>query len=187
MAGIERAGTHGEITREYGRPTGDALWTALTTACLVVVPILLAILVDSAFLFVSLGPIIFELVERPLAPASAPRSVIFGNGIALLAGYGALAVFGLRTEPSTMIEGVTLARGLAVLLALAATGAVLAAIRAMHPPAGATVLLVSLGVITSPPSLAIIFAGVVLTTLLAWLMNHAAGIPMPAWSPRESS
>jgi len=51
-----------------------------------------------------------------------------------------------------------------------------------HPPAGATPLIVSLGFLTTPMQLAAMAAGVVLLTLVSWLMNRLLGVPVPVWS-----
>src|SRR5690348_15017720 len=96
----------------YARPkrhgiAGGAAWTAPVSALLVAIAAVLAILLHPVFLFVSLGPIVFEQIERPLARASSPRSTIVGNAIALLVGFSALAIFGLQHHPSTVQEGVT--------------------------------------------------------------------------------
>src|SRR5689334_12657198 len=86
-----------------------------------------------------------------------------------------LVLLGLGHEPSTLEEGVTGMRALCVLLAVTVTGAVLSGLRAIHPPAGASVLLVALGFITSLGSLVIVFAGVVITTVLGLALNRALG------------
>jgi hypothetical protein len=184
MPGIQRLGFHEQLVERSGRASADAVWSALFSAVLVVVPILLAIWVHSAFLFASLGPIVYEIVERPLAPASSPRNMIVGNALALLVGYAALAVFGLRSEPSVVNEGVTVARAFAVICAVGVLGALLGLANMMHPPAGSTLLLITLGIIREPVALVAIFGGVVVTTLLGFVLNRAAGIDVPPWSPR---
>ncbi len=56
------------------------------------------------------------------------------------------------------------------------------ALRASHPPAGATVLIVSLGLLKTPTELAMIVAGVAILTVAGWVINRALGTPMPLWS-----
>lgn len=53
--------------------------------------------------------------------------------------------------------------------------------RVSHPPAGATTLIVSLGIISQPKDLAIIEAAVVLLTAQALAINRLAGLPYPLW------
>ena len=124
--------------------------------------------------------------EQPLAKTSSPRNALIGHLVAVLAGALCLALFGLLDEPSILPEGVTLARIGAGALSLTLTGAVLLLLGASHPPSGATVLVVSLGLLRTPTEMAMIVAGVVLLILVGWISNRAAGIPMPLWSARES-
>jgi CBS domain-containing membrane protein len=185
MQGTQRLGVHAEWSHKHGT-AGDAAWSALAPMALILIPTVLAIVVDSAFLFVSLGPIILQAIERPLAPASSPRSTILGNGIALAVGYACLAAFGLRAAPSSLDAGVTVTRAAAAVVAIGATGALITLVRAIHPPAGATTLLVTLGIVKDPERLAIVFAGVVLVSACACALDRLAKIPMPIWGPRTS-
>ena len=53
---------------------------------------------------------------------------------------------------------------------------------ASHPPAGATTLIVSLGIISKPSELAIIEVAVFLLVAQALAINRLAGLPYPLWS-----
>jgi len=81
---------------------------------------------------------------------ASPRNTMIGHAVAILAGVLSLALFGLLDKPSLLQEGVTLARVGAATLSTAVTGAVLLLLRSSHPPAGATVLIVSLGLLQRP-------------------------------------
>ncbi len=136
----------------------------------------------SAFVFPSLGPTAFLFFFMPTAPSSTPRHAILGHAIGIAAGYASLWLFGLAGAPSAMAEGViTMARGLAVALSLALTGAVMVLCRVAHPPAAATTMIVSLGIISSPFHLVVIEAAVILLTLQAIAINRLAGIAYPWW------
>lgn len=50
-----------------------------------------------------------------------------------------------------------------------------------HPPAGATTLIVSLGIIAKPSELAIIEVAVFLLVAQALAINRLAGLPYPLW------
>jgi CBS-domain-containing membrane protein len=50
-----------------------------------------------------------------------------------------------------------------------------------HPPAGATTLIVSLGIISQPKDLLIIEVAVLLLTAQAFTINRLAGLPYPLW------
>lgn len=59
-------------------------------------------------------------------------------------------------------------------------------LHAGHPPAGATTLIVSLGIISRPRELAIIEIAVFLLVAQALLINRIAGLPYPVWRYREA-
>jgi CBS-domain-containing membrane protein len=58
-------------------------------------------------------------------------------------------------------------------------------LRADHPPAGATTLIVSLGIISKPKALVIIEAAVFLLVAQALVINRLAGLPYPLWKYRQ--
>ena len=61
-------------------------------------------------------------------------------------------------------------------------------LRASHPPAGATTLIVSLGIISHPRELVIIEVAVFLLVAQALVINRLAGLPYPLWnSHRDTS
>ena len=54
-------------------------------------------------------------------------------------------------------------------------------LKAGHPPAGATTLIVSLGIIYKPRYLVVIMVAVLILTIQAWCINRLAGLPVPLW------
>lgn len=54
-------------------------------------------------------------------------------------------------------------------------------LRARHPPAGATTLVVSLGILTSAGELTAMAAAVVLVTVLSVAVDRVLGVPQPVW------
>jgi CBS domain-containing membrane protein len=129
-------------------------------------------------LFPSLGPSALLFFEKPTAPESSPCNAVVGHLVGILAGVAAIAVFGLLDAPSVLEAGVTLARVGAAALSVALVALLLPLLRASHPPAGATTLLVSLGLLDEPGQLAWVLAGVVLLTAIAWALNRLAGVPV---------
>ena len=67
----------------------------------------------------------------------------------------------------------------AAALSLGTTGAIMVLFRISHPPAGATTLIVSLGLLSKPIDLGMIEAAVTLLVLEAWVVNRLAGVPYP--------
>lgn len=175
-------GLHGELVERFGR-AGDALYAFVACLLAVAVSGLAAYFAKQPLLFPSLGPTALLFFELPMSPGASPRNTLIGHLVAVLAGVLCLALFGLLDEPSILREGVTLVRAGAGTLSL--TGSVLLLLRASRPPAGATVLIVSLGLLKTPVELAMIMAGVVLLTVVAWAINRAAGVPAPVWGAKE--
>ncbi|MEO6828668.1 MAG: HPP family protein, partial [Acidobacteriaceae bacterium] len=123
---------------------------------------LLAVLTGSPFVFPSLGPTAYLLFISPLAENSSPRNTILGHAIGLICGYAAYSITGAASLSFGIHPGVMTSsfiywpRILAAALSLSATGALMVLLRASHPPAGATTLIVSLGIISMPRELVII-------------------------------
>jgi len=142
---------------------------------------LLAIVTSSPFVFPSLGPTAYLLFISPLQQSSCPRNTILGHAIGLVCGYGAFVVTSPAHMPFAVHPGIHWSRVLAAALSLSATGAFMVLLHADHPPAGATTLIVSLGIISKPKALAIIEAAVLLLVAQALVINRLAGLRYPLW------
>jgi hypothetical protein len=141
-----------------------------------------ALLTHQPWLFPSLGPTVMLHVEKPEAPESSPRNTVIGHGVALVAGYLSLVVSGLTDDPSALQQGVSAGRIGAAAGALGVTTLALYLLKAPHPPAGATTLIVALGLLHTPTQLLIMAGAVVLVTVVDWLFTRATGDAMPVWS-----
>ena len=145
---------------------------------------LAALVTGSPFIFPSLGPTAFLLFYTPTAPAASPRNTVLGHLIGCLAGYLALVVFGLQEAPSAALASeVSLARVGAAALSLALTAGLMVWLKVPHPPAGATTLIVSLGILRTPGQMAVLMLAVVLLTGQGFVINRLAGIRYPVWNP----
>jgi len=182
----ERHGLHGRLVGRFGSRVGEAIYAF--AACLLALAVsgLAAYLAKQPLLFPSLGPTALLFFERPMATTSSPRNALIGHAVAILAGALSLALFGLLDNSSILVKDATPARIGAGALSVALTGAVLLLSNASHPPAGATTLIVSLGFLQTPPEMAALMAGVVLLTVVGWLLNRAAGVPAPVWGTKET-
>ena len=141
----------------------------------------LAFITGNPFVFPSLGPTAYLLFFSPLAEASNPRNTIFGHAIGLVCGYLALILTHASAVPFGIHPGIFWPRILSAALSLSATGAVMVLSRVNHPPAGATTLIVSLGIIAKPRELFIIEMAVLLLVAQALLINRLAGVSYPIW------
>jgi CBS-domain-containing membrane protein len=155
---------------------------------------IVAMVTHTSFIFPSLGPTAFLFFFTPTLPTASPRHTIYGHAIGIACGYGALVLMGLENAPPALVTGVDLERVIAAALSLASTGALMILLRAAHPPAGATTLIVSLGIVTKPFQLGVIELAVALLTIQAIAINRLAGIDYPLWArrapagpPKESS
>jgi CBS-domain-containing membrane protein len=123
----------------------------------------------------------------PLAASAAPRNTIIGHTIGAGAGYLSLVLFGLTDAAPALATGVSVARVGAAALSLGLTSGLMVWLRVPHPPAGATTLIVSLGILTAPTQLAVLMLAVVLLTVQGFIINRAAGIDYPVWRPRPTA
>jgi CBS-domain-containing membrane protein len=126
------------------------------------------------------------LYFMPAAPTASPRNTICGHALGIACSYASLCLVGLERAPSAILEGLHGPRVLAAALSLAATGALMILFRVVHPPAGATTLIISLGFITAPAHLCVIEVAVALLALQALAINRLAGIDYPLWSKQDS-
>jgi CBS-domain-containing membrane protein len=113
--------------------------------------------------------------------SSSPRNTILGHAIGLVCGYAAYVAMGSHGFTATAFTRVSWREVTAAALSLAATGAILVLLRVSHPPAAATTLIVSLGILTKPTYLVIIEIAVILLTAQAWIINRIAGLDYPLW------
>jgi CBS-domain-containing membrane protein len=136
------------------------------------------------FVFPSLGPTAFLFFFTPTAPTASPRHTVYGHAIGIVCGYSALWLTGLHHAPPAMVTGVNPDRILAAALSLATTGALMILLKAAHPPAGATTLIVSLGIVTRPLHLLVIEVAVLLLVVQAVAINRLAGLDYPLGARR---
>ncbi len=146
-----------------------------------------AVLTGQPLIFPSLGPTAFLLFYTPTAPAASPRNTICGHAIGAAAGYLALVVFGLTNAPPALATSVTWPRVGAAALSLGLTSGLMVWLRVPHPPAGATTLIVSLGILRTPAQLAVLMLAVLLLVVQGFVINRLAGIDYPTWSPRPAA
>lgn len=145
-----------------------------------------AVATGSPLLFPSLGPTAFLLFYSPLTPAASPRNTFGGHLIGAVAGYLSLALFGLLDAPFVAGAALTSGRIGAAALSLGLTSGAMVWLKVPHPPAGATTLIVALGILREPWQLAVLMLAVVLLVVQGFLINRLAGLPYPRWrAPTE--
>ena len=182
---------HGILTRlrlpwllqHYARVPVLAIFSFINGCISIMLMSVLAVITHSPFIFPSLGPTAFLFFYTPTAPSASPRNTVIGHAIGALAGYFSLVVTGLTNAGPALAVGVSWPRVIAAGLSLGLTAGLMVLLKSPHPPAGATTLIVSLGILPHPIQLVLLMAAVVLLTLQALAINRLAGIPYPLWNP----
>lgn len=123
-----------------------ALWVPLASGVALGVAGLIALLTHHLILFASLGPTSVMIVQQPLLASTKAYNAVAGHMIGLGAGFFAVWVLGIVSEPSVfMVHAVSGSRVAAALLAIAVAAALEIVLKAQHPPAASTTLLAALG------------------------------------------
>jgi CBS domain-containing membrane protein len=164
-----------------------AAYVALNSFVTIALLTALALLTQSPFVFPSLGPTAYLFFFTPLAESASPRNAVLGHAIGLLCGFFAYTVTGMHPFPQGFSGEVYWPRILASALALALTGAIMVLLRVNHPPAGATTMIVSLGILAKVGYLPVIEIAVVLLAAQAFAINRLAGLPYPVWRSKSST
>jgi CBS-domain-containing membrane protein len=178
---VGRTGLNAWLYARWGN-RGNAAYTFLGSLLTIALSGLLAWALDEPLVFPSLGATAFLFFETPMAEVASVRNTIIGHAVGAGVAFIWLNVFGLVGEPSAIAEGFTAERVACVALSLAFTGGILRLLRAAHPPAGATTVIVSIGLLTTWDELLVLLAGVVLLAASAWALNRLLGVPAPLWS-----
>ncbi len=121
---------------------------------------------DQPWLFPSLGPTVFLQTVTPTAQSARIWNTIVGHAIRLVAGFAALFLFGAQNMPAAMsAEILSLQRMAATTLAVVVTVGLQSVLNALHPPAAATTMLITLGGLKpSWNTVFIVAAGVLLSS-----------------------
>lgn len=181
LPGIKgRHGLNEWLYNNYGN-AGNALYTFIGSLLTIAISGGAAWYFDEPLLFPSLGATAFLFFETPLAEVSSPRNAIIGHYVAAAVAFFWLAVLDLINEPSAIEVGFTWERWVAIALSLGFTGGILRLLRAAHPPAGATTVIVALGLLDTWHQMLILANGAALVVIAAGILNRLMGVPAPLW------
>ena len=182
---VGRHGVNAWLYKKWGN-RGNAIYTFLGSLLTIALSGLLAWALQEPLVFPSLGATAFLFFETPMAEVASIRNTVIGHAVGAGVAFVWLTVFGLVGEPSAIAEGFTAERVACVALSLGFTGGFLRLLRAAHPPAGATTVIVSIGLLTQVDELLILAAGVLLLAVSAWSLNRLLGVPAPLWTMSRS-
>lgn len=137
--------------RVAGRKRGlDAVpeiaWAPVVGGVLTLIPGLLGLAAGNPWLFPSLGPTAFLQAANPQQPESRFYNTLVGHLLGIAAAVAAIMLTGALAEPSVLATHQLYPhRVWASALAVALTLLFQLLLRASHPPAAATTLLITLG------------------------------------------
>ncbi|HET7723249.1 MAG TPA: HPP family protein [Propionibacteriaceae bacterium] len=165
----------------HGSGGGPAAYAGVLSLVVLAIVGLVGILTHLPWLFPSLGPTVMLFFESPEQPASRPENTLIGHLTGAAMGVLCLYGFSLQHTPSAPVGGLTGSYVAAGALSVALTTLVLTWLQRPHPPAGATTLIVSLGILRTPVQLLSLVGAVVLVTIDGWALNILLGTrPAPA-------
>ena len=130
---------------------------------------------EEPWVFPSLGPTLMLFFETPRAPTASVRNTVVGHLVGMTVGAACLYGLGLDGRPSAPVEGLDATLVLAAASSVAITALVLRGVRCPHPPAGATTLIVSLGILQTGTQLRTMVLAVLLVTALGFVVNRLLG------------
>ena len=117
------------------------------------------------WLFPSLGPTAYIQATDPASPPARFYNTVVGHGIGLVCGFMGAFVMNAYSDPVVQAaHQLTFGRVGAAAIALALTVGLTLALKASHPPAGATTLLVALGAFKLEDTLSVV-AGVLIVAV----------------------
>jgi CBS-domain-containing membrane protein len=145
--------------------------------CLVVLAMAgcVGLLLHQPWLFPSLGPTAMLFFESPEQDSARPLNTLVGHVVGILVGLGCLWLFGMSGAPPAPVGGLTPGYVAAGALSVAVTTFALTMLRRPHPPAGASTLIVSLGILTTASQLLSMVGAVALITVAGWGGNALLG------------
>jgi CBS-domain-containing membrane protein len=162
----------GPLAQFQQRRGGGASYAAILAIVVLSLTGIVGLLIKQPWLFPSLGPTVMLFFESPEQPASRPLNTIVGHLVGIAAGIACYTAFGLAGQPSAPAGGLTVSYVIAGALAVGITTAVLSLVKLPHPPAGASTLIVALGILHTPAQLLSMVGAVLLITAAGWAFNR---------------
>jgi hypothetical protein len=152
----------------------DAVWVPLVSGVLLLAAGALSLATGKPLLFAGLGPTALMVASSPGHPTTRFHSVVVGHATAVACAWLAILLLGADSPKVTLgAQAIPVARVWASAVAVAVTALVQPSLRAYHPPAAATALLIALGAYhpTWRNSLSLIIGVLVVALLGEWLQR----------------
>lgn len=151
----------------------DAVWVPAVSAILILAVGALSLAAKRPWLFAALGPTALLIASSPGHSTTRFHAIVLGHLTGMLAAWVALLLTGAGGSATILAGAPGVARVWASAAAIALMAVVQPSLRAYHPPAAATVLLITLGIhpITWKTSLSMIGGVLVLALLGEWFQR----------------
>ncbi len=162
-----------------------SLATFLVTGILLLTLGILALILKHPLIFPSLGPTAFLLATNPAAKIASAKNTVLGHLVGVICGYTALVLFGLTNTPAIIISGISISFVLAAALSIALTSAIMVLFSVEHPPAGATTLIISLGILHTIPNITVLMIAVILLYLESRFINNLQIVKSARLLPKQ--
>jgi hypothetical protein len=151
----------------------DVVFAPLASAFSIVIAGLLGLAFHRPWLFASLGPTAFQLAEYPEQKSARAYNTIVGHFSGLAMGFAAVAMLNAWDAPKVLsTHDLTAVRVWASVVAMALTSGLIVLLRASHPPAGSTTLLVSLGSFSTWADVRVVVIGVVIVAAVGEMLRY---------------
>lgn len=154
---------------------GGAAYTGVLCLLVLAASGAIGLLLKTPWLFPSLGPTVMLFFSSPKDPSSRPLNAGVGHAVGIVAGVLCLFLFGMNGMPSAPDAGLSPGYVGAGALSVAITAFVLHALKLPHPPAGATTLIISLGIIANPVGVLSMAAAIGFVIVAGWSLNWLLG------------
>ena len=153
----------------------ELVWAPLAGGVLVLIPGLIGLAAGNPWLFPSLGPTAFLQAANPQQPSSRFYNTLMGHLLGIAAAVIAVLVIGATAEPSVLATHQLFPRRVwASALAIALTLLFQLLLRANHPPAAATTLLITLGGFSPTwKDISVIVVGVLIMAVAGEIVRRA--------------
>ena len=144
----------------------DPIFGPLVAGALILIAGLVGLLLGRPVLFASLGPTAYLQADQPANPVSRLWNALGGHLSGAVAGLIGVALFGAWNAPTPLADHVLPPERVAAsVVAIVLTILFAALLRAAHPPAAATALLITLGAIKTTEDLVNLAIGVIVVSV----------------------